>query len=208
MARRKLPQGKRDNRFVLELSIRSLFFYGSCLLVLLGWVFVLGILLGRGHVPEAVRTIAALKSQIARLEERVNYKRSETMDLMEKLDEDPKLAFYEKLSTKKEEVIDKTSQHQQDKKLTVKQEETLRDSGMPGAYTVQLASLESRSKAANLVNRLLDKGYPAYYHEASVKGKTYYRIRCGKFSSEKEAEEISSLLSKQEGLKGLILRVE
>ena len=75
-------------------------------------------------------------------------------------------------------------------------------------YTVQLASLGSRDKAERLINDLVDRGYPAYYYEAVVKGKTYFRVRCGEFSTNREAGRFAEKLTKDMGIKGFVSRFE
>ena len=75
-------------------------------------------------------------------------------------------------------------------------------------YTVQLASLGSRDKAEKLINDLVDRGYPAYYYEAVVKGKTYFRVRCGEFSTNREAGRFAEKLTKDMGIKGFVSRFE
>ena len=75
-------------------------------------------------------------------------------------------------------------------------------------YTVQIASLGEKVKAESLINRLIENGFDAYYYEAVVNGKTYYRVRCGKFSTRKEAESYSLKLENEEGIKGFVSRLE
>ena len=40
-----------------------------------------------------------------------------------------------------------------------------------------------------------------------LKGKTYFRVRCGKFSDEKEARDYHRKLTEKEGLHGFILKI-
>ncbi len=75
-------------------------------------------------------------------------------------------------------------------------------------YTVQLASLGSRDKAEMLINDLVDRGYPAYYYEVMVKGKTYFRVRCGEFTTNREAGRFAEKLTKDMGIKGFVSRFE
>jgi len=75
-------------------------------------------------------------------------------------------------------------------------------------YTVQLASLGDKQKAEELISRLIDKGYPAYYYEVNVKGRIYYRIRCGRFLERGEAEIYGRKLQKEAGIKGFVSRIE
>ena len=58
-----------------------------------------------------------------------------------------------------------------------------------------------------MINDLVDRGYPAYYYGKLVKGKTYFRVRCGEFSSIKEAESYAEKLTKDVGIKGFVVFV-
>ena len=60
----------------------SIFLWISCLSLLLAWVFVLGILVGRGFIPESVTMIADIKNELSKLQEMVSYKKKPTPDIM------------------------------------------------------------------------------------------------------------------------------
>ncbi|MBW1801257.1 MAG: SPOR domain-containing protein, partial [Deltaproteobacteria bacterium] len=156
----------------------------------------------------------------------VNHNRSYEPDSTKKSEPDPKLAFYEKLSSKKVEAKQKSeprgmnSQEKvPDKPSTGPQRPADRDkesstgfikerpieeireallekknadkkplskNATPGDgdfFTIQLASLAEKVKAQRMIDRLIRLGYPAYFYDVNVKGKTYYRVRCGRFSN-------------------------
>lgn len=75
-------------------------------------------------------------------------------------------------------------------------------------YTVQVAALESLDKAEKMTGRLRARGHPAYYYDITVKGTTYYRVRCGRFLSREEAEDYAGSLLKKEGVKGFVSELE
>ena len=58
-----------------------------------------------------------------------------------------------------------------------------------------------------MVERLTSRGYKAYSYKVFVKGRPYYRVRCGLFSSKKEAETVQGQLAEKEGLKGFVKKV-
>jgi len=74
-------------------------------------------------------------------------------------------------------------------------------------YTIQLASLELASQAEKMSNGLVERGFPAYFYDVKVKGKTYYRVRCGRFATKKEAEAFAEKLKKEAGVKGFVTRL-
>jgi cell division septation protein DedD len=75
-------------------------------------------------------------------------------------------------------------------------------------FTVQVAALESRDMAEKMIGRLRAGGHPAYYYDVRIKGKTYYRVRCGRFLSRSEAEAYARSLSRKEGVKGFVSELE
>ena len=258
MAKKRSKSGKKaKKKYLVEMTSISVFLWGFCLFFLLAWIFVLGILVGRGFIPGGESAISELKAQIARLQEIVGNNRVQEKRPQNKPDKSPELAFYERLSSKKVEVKNRW-QPEKDAALPREEKETnkivvsprspneredasppeidvkppvqelphvtpigkqkskaserlqiLTESSAPEIrYTVQLASLGSRNKAETMINDLVDRGYPAYYYEADVKGKTYFRVRCGEFNTSKDALQYAEKLTKDTGIKGFVFRVE
>ena len=71
-------------------------------------------------------------------------------------------------------------------------------------YAVQVAAFLKEKDAISLTSKL--KKYGAYYVKKTKGSKTYYRVRCGSFSSKKEAEALRERLLKDIHLKGIIVR--
>jgi len=90
----------------------------------------------------------------------------------------------------------------------VYENKTNKPSEVSEQYTLQIASLDNELKAANLAERLNNRGHPAYYYKVNVKGKTYYRVRCGIFNNKEEANDFQRLIAKQERIKGFITKIE
>ena len=236
MSTNRTKTKKSGKRYHLEFSVTSAFFWSLGLFFLLGWIFVLGILVGRGFFPGGVKTLTEMKLQIAKLQDMVNKRDSSDLDKIRKLSKDPKFRFYDELSAKKEDVARKRLKDQkkgydqadldkrikaleelvakrsqsgnQKSKMQAKAEKTVDLSKIRGIYTVQLASLSSEMEAVKIVNRLKDRGYSAYFCKATIKGKTYYRVRCGAFKTESEARNLKNLLAKKEGMKGFTTTAE
>ena len=212
MAPKNAKTRPKERKYRLEFSLPSIFFWSLGLFVLLAWIFVLGILVGRGFLPEGVSTLRELKGQIAKLQEMVKRKDTSVLDQIKKGEEDPKYDFYKELSAKKEEAakrghtpVKKPVTPVRSKEKDDRQDKTPKSVGV---YALQIASLESETKAAEMVNRLKDRGYPAYTYKAIVKGKPYYRVRCGVFRNKQEAIDFKNLLSKREHIDGFVARVE
>ena len=221
MAKKRSRSKKRSKKYQIELTPLSIFLWGGCLFFVLAWIFVLGILVGRGFLPGAVTALSDLKDQFGVLQQKVTRERPrQELDPPKKSDSEPKLAFYDNLSRKKVEPPKETAPPKNAKKRVRKTTNakrtnsskqfspTKQPSASKGKYTVQLASLDDKNKAQKFINDLVQRGYPAYFYEAKVKGKTYYRVRCGKFPSRKTAEDYASKLRKEAGMKGFVSRIE
>jgi cell division septation protein DedD len=257
MARKRSKSKKKPKKkYLVEMTSFSVLIWGFCLFFLLTWIFVLGILVGRGFIPGGESAIFELKAQIAKLQEIVGNNKAVAKRSQKKSDRNPELAFYERLSSKKVEAKSRwqsekdievpkkkgaldtrkvpppnrleginarqeikpkstpmgkapTTQKAKEKRGSSQSLQILSETSIPEIrYTVQLASLGSRDKAERLINDLVDRGYPAYYYEAVVKGKTYFRVRCGEFYTNREAGRFAEKLTKDMGIKGFVSRFE
>lgn len=160
-------------------------------------------------IPGGAQTLLELKAQIARLQQMVSKKDRNHLEEIRKLQREPKFAFFDELSVKKEEK----------EKQPVKPEGkggappppaqgTVKPPPAPVTYVVQIAALETEAKAKEMVGRLTRKGFPAYFYKVVVKGKAYYRVRCGVFKTEAEAVHIMRRLAEKEKLNGVIQKSE
>jgi cell division septation protein DedD len=260
---KKTTPSKKDakRKYHIEMTSWTIFAWLSCLFLLMSWIFVLGILVGRGFIPQSVTAIADIRNQLNKLQERVFHDQKPVQGAHKEEDYDTKLAFYNELSSKKEEekrrnfseaepghVSKESGQKKQAEneqaspepkaeaskaeapaKETVAKVKTEISKALPGAsqkesaenvakkratpsakngYTVQVASLEDGVKARETVERLKKGGYDAYYEKVQIRGKTWYRIRCGKFATKDEAENHAKKLAGETRLKGLVMKLE
>lgn len=280
---------KEGKKYHFEFSLSFVFFSTLGLIFLLGWIFILGILVGRGFLPKGVKTLSELRVPITKFQDMVSGKTPSHVDLLKDSEKDPKFTFYDELSRKKEEVAKKNDQspdknivqprteikhtkptseekvspvikeksetilpkmpqkmtreaestapdktiveksrpskettltkkdqsitaRQLDKKTPIKKP----DKGLIAQprkqetnylYALQIASLKSEIKAADMVNRLENLGYPSYFYKSYIEGKLYYRVRCGPFKTEKEANDFKKLLLKRENIKSFISKI-
>lgn len=70
----------------------------------------------------------------------------------------------------------------------------------PERFTVQVASTSSREEAQRLVTTLVGRDVPAYWSEATVSGKTVYRVRAGSFPTRDAARAFAESLPGDLGL--------
>ncbi len=239
MPRKKSKAKKKSKRYRLNLSRTSLFFWCLGTVFLLAWIFVLGILVGRGFFPQGVETLSKLRIPIGRLQGVIGSRKTSDLDAIKGLDKNPEFEFYDQLSVKKGELVKNNKsgtkkagrqtvlakRFEPDKSPARKVEAPKKDQSNPnkgggqakpsgesksmdtgGAYSVQVASLDSESKAVRMADRLKIGGYPAHVYKVNVKGKIYYRVKCGRFKDKKEAGDFKSLLYKKEKIKGFVTK--
>ncbi len=201
---------KSKKRFVIQLSGPGLFIWSVIAFAILGWSFVLGILVGRGSIPEKLKHLADLNKELALVDQRGRQKKEENMQgptpvssmQVEKLD------FFQKLAEKKEGKVPLA----QPKKTTKPPSRTtgprpaITVTSSKGQYTIQLASFDSVSKATALVHRLVRKGLSAYYVAANTSKGRFYRVRCGHYASRQEAVSQLHVIATVTGLKGFVCR--
>jgi|GEM_PF-553233 len=239
MARKKSEAKKKSKRYRVDLSRTSLFFWCLGTLFLLAWIFVLGILVGRGFFPQGVETFSKLRIPIGRLQGVVDSRKTSDLDSIKGLDKKPKFEFYDHLSVKKEELAREnksdhkkagkqtelakpfeTDKHSEEKiEVSKKSQSNFHGGGEQtkpagetqfmvtgGTYTVQVASLDSENTAAKMVARLEREGYPATLYKVNIKDRIYYRVTCGKFKDKKEAGNFKRLLYQKQKIKGFVTR--
>lgn len=73
-------------------------------------------------------------------------------------------------------------------------------------YTIQIASYPDEKAAQTHAADLVKKGFPAYPLEASVKGKTWYRVSVGSFKNRKDATEYRGQLMKQANISSAMVQ--
>lgn len=73
-------------------------------------------------------------------------------------------------------------------------------------YTVQVASYPDEKAAQTHAAELVQKGFPAYPLEATIKGKTWYRVSVGSFKTQKDAVEYRGQLIKQANVNSAIVQ--
>ena len=73
-------------------------------------------------------------------------------------------------------------------------------------FTVQVASYPTSDAAKSYANDLVKKGFPAFPVEATINGKTWYRVSVGSFKTMKEATTFRAQLLKQADLQNAIVQ--
>jgi len=220
-------QKKVGWRFRVNLGPLSLFLWGVFILFFMSWIFVLGIFVGRGFVPDEITDLSEIKGEIIKLKSPIEKATPEGPSGAHpdaEKETEPELVFYERLTSKKEDAKNNLHIGQTEAGGTASQTPAPSDRASAGdtakpsvgstvksgseQYTVQVASISELGNAEKTVKDLLEKGFDAYYYETTVKGKKYYRVRCGRFSDKTQAQAYSTRLEEKTGLKGYVTNVE
>jgi cell division septation protein DedD len=240
----KKTNPSKKTKYQLELSSMSLVFWVVCIVFFMGWIFVLGVLVGRGFLPGANTAIADLKAQVTKLQEMVARNKRADQKPQAREDIDSKLGFYDKLESKKEdkrkpfpELPPEPAKSEKavkpadttladvkadiaKKESSAKKQDIAKNAGPekkvkeaekasgPFRYVIQIAALDEKAKAEDMARKLSERGVDAYLQETVVKGKTYYRVRCGKFVTKEEAGDYAQKLPKEAGTSWRVVNVE
>jgi len=180
-----------------------------------GWMFFLGVLVGRGTAPVHF-DIEKLQKELAGLKQAAIEKEERRYKISPKATSDANtFGFYERLKGKKSNVklypnkskkrgiLDKkkASKTLQDSRTSASSKKT--DTGR--ILTIQVASLKDPKVAAKLVTKLKKKGYAAYKITVDISGKgTWHRVRIGYFKNRADAKKILNKLRK-ENRKGILM---
>lgn len=209
----------------------TLVLWGFCALFVMAWVFVIGVFVGRGFLPGADSALMDLKAQITKLQDMTAKNRRSEPEPQRKENIDEMLAFYERLESKKDEAKKKdpisaiarggsknassekpeteNPKHEISAKAENPKSGSVADPASgSGLYTLQVASLEEKGKAEAVVKRLASRGYDAYLNEARLKGKTYFRVRCGRFATRDEAGDYAAKLFRDLKIRGFVSKIE
>ena len=224
---------KNRKKYLLQLTGKG-FFLSLCLLFLIsGWMFVLGVLVGRGTAPVNF-DIQALQKELLALKESMVKQEKRAMEIdAAKTGAKSSLEFYEALKKKgtdeQIQIIEKKTPPQEalkspsvaappspltsQKRVSKSKETQTEKNGLAdvkplptGSLAVQVASTKDAASAENLVNKLLQMGYAGFSTMAEIPDKgTWYRIRVGPYRTRAQAEQMRQELTK-DNFKGIIVR--
>ncbi len=225
----KKATAKSRKKYLLQLTGKG-FFLGLCLLFLLsGWMFVLGVLVGRGTAPMNF-DIQTLQKELLALKESMVKQEKQAMETdSAKTGAKSSFEFYEALKKKEKDekiqIIEKealpktpskalsasplTSQKRVSK-LEVTQTEKKTLPGVKpspsGPLAVQVASTKDAASAEELVKKLTKLGYAGFSTMAEIPNRgTWYRVKVGPYRTKAEAEQMRRELTK-DNFKGIVVR--
>jgi cell division septation protein DedD len=220
----KKTTAKTKKKYLLQLTSRG-FLLGLCLLFLIsGWMFVLGVLVGRGTAPVNF-DIQALQNELKQLKASMIKQERRAMESdTAKAGAQAAFEFYEALKKKEQTEQFKlpekkeTSQEPRPSPLVSQKrisksndnDKSKRDTPKikpqaDGSIAVQVASTKDEASAAVLVKKLKRLGYAGFSVRAVIPDKgTWYRVRVGPYRTKADAEQMRKELVK-DGFKGIVV---
>lgn len=78
--------------------------------------------------------------------------------------------------------------------------------GRSGRWVVQVITLSNRAGAAEITQRLISKGYPAFLLMPSGGAPTLYRVQIGRYADRGEADRVARRLAREEDFKPEVKR--
>lgn len=170
-----------DNRQIVSLVIAGI--------VVLGAVFVLGVVVGKQLATGDKTQMPA--DLLSALDDR-----AAAMQKVQKPPADPEVTFPDALTRKPEPEPSKPepAKAEPPKAEPVeiaeapKAPEPKAETASKGAFTLQLSATQTRDEAVKFASGLKEKGYASFIVEAAVPGKgTWYRVRMGNFPTKDAA---------------------
>ncbi len=227
--KRKTPSKKKPS---LSFTRKELFLWLGVIFLSMVWMFILGIIVGRGLSPVRF-DVEELKEELVALKQEAIKAKEKAIQPEEEADE-RHLGFYDILTEKKEmarlkalenvesgagqedtistgpEASDrKASQKKSPAKQSDREATPTRqvvEASSPARYTLQIASFRDTTRAKAFISTLETKGYDAYQVAAHVDGKgIYHRVRIGHFPNKQAARKLLARL-KQDNLNPLLIQ--
>jgi cell division septation protein DedD len=200
MANKKSSPGKIKKRYAFRPTLSTFLLLCFGVLFLLAWAFTLGVMVGRNLLPLPFSASSNTEETAA------EQKNNTAADHFEPIKEED-LTFYDQLVPKKKKVRKEvTAEPAASVRAPKKKGTTIRGTSEEfHHYSVQIAALQDKGKTEEIVERLIELGYRAYYRQTVINGETFYRVRCGPFNTVEQAREYAKRLTAREGFKPFIV---
>lgn len=178
--------------------------------IVLAWIFVLGILVGRGSIPnpfelpflEKLNWLHTTKSMPA----------VTTPDLPQPAPPSPNKKLKDNSPQEKNPEVKLDFFHSLDNKRPVVTGVVPRESAdgkkSTGIYTVQIASFRDGDKAQTFLEQMAKKNIDCYISPTKSKDVLWYRIRSGRYDDLETARTVVAELKEKYGMEALAVKIE
>lgn len=207
-------QDKKEPFF--SMTLKGIFGWACAFFFVAGWMFVLGVFVGRDTAPVQF-DIKNLEKELAALKEAfIKREQKEIKSASGSLNQKPVLDFYEALKDTRDFMSNEKKIKNHDKKplpMQVVSEDINKSTAAKlslktvaanhpknnNGITIQVAAVKDVKAADQFVEKLRKKGYPAYTAIRKVsEKKTWYRIRVGHYEKRDDAIDTLNRLKKEE----------
>ena len=201
---------KKTRRFTFQFGWGGLLGGSFAATLVLAWIFVLGILVGRGSIPnpfqlpflEKLNLLPATKSMPA----------VTTPDLPQPATPAPDKNPKGKTAPEKTPEVKLDFFHSLDNKRPVVTGVVPRESSggkkSTGVYTVQIASFRDGEKAQTFLEQMAGKNIDCYISPTKSKNVLWYRIRTGRYNDLDEARAVVADLKEKYRMEALAVKIE
>jgi hypothetical protein len=191
---------KKLKRFTLHFGFTGLFLGSLFTTIVLAWIFVLGVLVGSGNIPNPfdVPSINNLFwKEVPKVTPRIINPQEAPQDQnLQKEDPEIKLQFFQNLETKKIWIPN------------IMSSETAKAKEQTGSYTVQLASFRDKEKAALFLKQVSQKNIKAYISPGKSKDIEWYRIRTGTYGTLADARKAADQMKDDHRIDAMVVKLE
>ena len=212
----------KKNKPFYQLTSKGILAWLVLIISLCSWMFVLGILVGRGLSPvhfdvsSLQKELTDLKEAVMQSQEKQLHQKTSISELADSLEfheklksntteakiEDPPAPRQKPPLKKKRMEKNKPKVLAQPKQKPVK---LIKKPGVGKRLAIQVASVKDEKDAAAIVKRLKGLNYPAYTIKAVIPDKgTWYRVRVGTFNNMAKATQTLEKLKKNK-TKGFLI---
>lgn len=203
----KSEPNREHKRYRVEFTRAQLMVYALGLIAALTWMFVFGILVGRG-IPLTAPGDSSFKGQIAHLlgldraREKARPEASKTWKTPEEMLQS--LTYHEDL---------KGASGQPGSPPAPPSETGAPNQGSVPAeashYVLMVSSLRNKDNADMLISQLKAKGYaPRMEAVQMAEAGLWYRVLIGRFGSRQEAQQFAAAFNQKENMQGLVIQVD
>lgn len=214
----------QESKYAVQITRKGVVVWIALLFFVMGWMFVLGIMVGRGTAPVPLGA-HALEKELAALKAAMLQQEQAQLETQAKSTEDKsaQLGFYEELKKPPPappqpaprppaaapkpppEPASRPRPVPPPAKETAPQPRTDQHAGERGRFTIQVAAFREVQSAERLVTALRSKGYQAYQIRMTV-GDTgeWFRVRVGAFENRESAEAMIKRLNADQ-VRGIVI---
>jgi septal ring-binding cell division protein DamX len=209
-------------RFSIQLSLGRAI-GGSILgLLIMVWIFVLGVLVGRGVIPNPLEKGFFQKPPTEDSLQSPSVAQGNPKMETQELQPQPKLDFYEDLNKERAEIKGVIPKEPE----SARPSEELRSEGLktetpekvengtrekaeekktPSRYVIQLASFKEEAQARLFIEQMNKKEIPCQLSTVNSNGVTWYRVRTGGFEDRASAQVFSLSLKEKHHLNPMVV---